>query len=119
MSIYDDFQIIAKELLTEFHQDRLQYIEMIPATGGTPDNPGTPTTKTYDIPDGVARGVEYKYIDGSQVVGTEGQITCAVGEFVPKIGNFVSVNGDTHKIVKATAIPPTGTPVVYVMVYER
>lgn len=119
MSIYDDMQAIGRELLTEFNQDGISYVELIPAMG-PPDNPGAPSETVHSLTGAVARGVEYKYVDGTQIVASDGQVTCkAPLSFTPKIKDWVIVGGQRHKIKSATAIPPTGTPVVYVWIYER
>lgn len=119
MSIYDDMQAVARDVLGEFNQGGISYVQLTPASGPR-DNPGKPGEVVHPITDGVARGVEYKYIDGSQVVASSGQITCAAPKpFVPKINDFVIVGGQRHKIVESKAIPPTGTPVTYVIIYER
>lgn len=121
MSIYDEMQSVAKELLgsDDFAQAGIKYIALVKGAG-SPDNPGKPTEVLYTIADAVARGVEYKYVDGTQIVTSDGQVTCGAPQsFTPKIGDWVEVGGKRHKIKMCTAVPPTGTPVVYKLIYER
>ena len=118
MGFYDDMQSVATDILGDFNQDGLKYIELV-SGNGPPDNPGAPTEIVHTIIAGVAKGVEEKYVDGSQIVTSDGQITCAVGSFAPKAKDFVIVGGKRHKVEMATQIPPTGTPVALVMIYKR
>ncbi len=125
MGFYDDMQGIASGLLREFSQStsangtpQMKYVELIPAAGPK-DNPGVPTETTHDIIGGVARGVDEMYVDGTQVVASNGQITCEVGPFVPKAKDYVILNGKRHKVIKTVNLPATGTPVAYVIIYER
>lgn len=119
MSIYDDLVPVATEVLKEFNQPELSYVELVPATDGTPFDPGEPTPVVHPIIGGVARGVEFKYVDGSQVVASDGQITCSVRQsFTPDIKDYVDVGKQRCKIKRATGLPPT-TPVVYIIIYER
>ncbi len=119
MSIYDEMRVVAKEVLTEFKQGGIKYVRLNAAVG-PPDNPGVPSETSFVIDDGVARGVEYKYVDGTQVVASDGQITCgAPQQFTPNIKDYVEVGGQRHKIRRVTAIPPTGTPVAYTIIYAR
>lgn len=123
MGFYDDMQGVASDILRDFNQgntsgsDKMQYVELVSGNGPA-DNPGAPTEVLHPIT-GVAKGVEEKYINGTQIVMSDGQITCEVGSFVPKAKNFVIVGGKRHKIEMATQIPPTGTPVAYIMIYKR
>lgn len=125
MGFYDDMQGIASDLLREFSQStsedgtpKMKYVELI-AAGGPVDNPGVPTETVHDIIGGVARGVDEMYVDGSQVIASNGQITCEVGTFEPKAKDYVILNGKRHKVTKAVNLPATGVPVAYVIIYER
>lgn len=125
MGFYDDMRGIASDLLREFSQStnqggspQMKYVELIPAEG-PPDNPGVPTEQVHDIIGGVARGVDEEYIDGSQVIASNGQITCEVGTFTPKVDDYVILNQKRHKVIRTVNIPATGTPVAYVIIYER
>lgn len=121
MSIYDDMQSAASEILKEFNQSGVSYIHLTPAVGGKRYDPGTPTETEYKIVGGVARGVEYKYVDGTQIVASDGQVTCAISALPvrPGMPGFMIVGGQKYKIKKVTTVPPTGTPVVYLIFYER
>ena len=121
MSIYDEMRMVAKELLgsDDFRQQGIRYVELTKGTGPR-ENPGPPTEKIHDIVDGVARGVDARYIDGTQVVASDGQVTCGVPQpFTPKVFDWVIVGGQRCKIKQLKPIPPTGVTVAYVMIYER
>lgn len=125
MGIYDDMQAITSGLLREFSQatvldgeSQMKYVELIAASGPA-DDPGMPSEKLHNMIGAVARGVDEQYVDGSQVIMSNGQITCEVGTFVPKAKDFVILNGKRHKVIKTVNLPATGTPVAYVIIYER
>lgn len=122
MGFYDDMQGVASDILRDFNQgntsgdDKMQYVEVVTGNGPA-DNPGKREV-LHDII-GVAKGVDEKYLKGTQIIASDGQITCEVGTFKPKAKDFVIVSGKRHKVKEATAIPPTGTPVALVIFYER
>lgn len=120
MSIYQEMQAVAKELLgdDEFRQDGIYYVALTPGTGPA-DNPGAPVETKTLIRDAVARGVEDKYVDGTQVTGTDGQINCGYPQpFTPKISDWVEVGGKRCKILKVSKVPPTGVAVFLTIIYE-
>lgn len=118
MGFYDEMQGVASSVLADFGQAGISYVKVIPASG-PPDNPGQPGEQIILLADAVARGVEFKYVDGTQIVATDGQIVCAVNPaFEPRAQDFVIVKGKRHKVKKGGQIPPTGVPVAYIIFYE-
>lgn len=115
---YSDMQAVASAVIGEFEQGLIQYVAM--TNGGlAPDNPGEPTEVMTTI-SGVARGVQFKFIDGTNIFASDGQITFPADTgIVPTLSGFIEVDGRRHKIVSASAIPPAGTPVAYRVIYRR
>lgn len=115
MSIYSEMQAVFNELAADpdFEQGPLVYIEMVTATGGTPDDPGEPTPVSHPFK-GFVRPVSTKYVDGTHIVATDKQLAVP-GDLavVPTMNGFISVDGVKHKIVQLDPIPASGTPVVY------
>lgn len=123
MSIYDEMQGVAHELLTEFDQGGLTYIRLVPGNG-PPDNPGAPTQDIKKFA-GVARGVSFKYIgttlaNGSLVVASDLQVTLPADLGInPDMADFVGVATVQHKIIQIIKLPATGTVVAYRLIIRR
>lgn len=117
-NFYDDMQKIASSVIGEFQQGTVTYTRMVQGDG-PPDDPGEPREVTTTIP-AVTRGVEYRYIDGTNIVASDGQLTMPADMgIVPNIEGYISVDGRRHRIVQVTAIPPAGTAVAYAVIYKR
>lgn len=119
MSIYDDMQTVAKGLLKEFDQtsgdgtdpnDGIWYLRLVPG-GGPADNPGAPTETGYKV-DGVSRGAQFKFVDGTTILQSDKQITLPVDtRFTYDIGSFIRVDGARYKIFQVDKVPPSGVTV--------
>ena len=118
MSIYSDLQKITKSLLTDFKQGDLAYVELSAQTGGTPDDPLPPTEIIHPF-DGVVRGVQYRYVDNSQIFASDLQTMMPAGDTIPNLEGFILVDSVRHKIVSVSAVPPAGETVVYRIVLRR
>lgn len=115
---YQDMQGIATSLLKEFNQGAIEYVELTAGTGPR-DNPGAPSEVAYPV-DGVARGVQQRYVDGTNIVQTDMQATLAVKEgLTPSMSGFVRGDGMRYKIVGVRQIPPFGTPVAHVVIFRK
>lgn len=118
VSFYDDMAGIASELINEFQQGQVYYVALVPGSGPEHD-PGEPTEVETLVP-AVARGVQFKYIDGTNIVASDGQITIPADTgIVPSIDGYVRVDDRKHRIISCTAIPPAGTAVAYRVIYKR
>jgi hypothetical protein len=112
MTIYDDLQGVASEILTEFDQEEIKLVQYVKGTGPA-DNPGAsiPTTHTLD---GVARGVSFKYVQSGFAVASDKQVTVAViPGVIPTENDFVDIDGIRHKIIKDVSVPAAGTRCVW------
>lgn len=104
MTIYDELQGVASEVLGEFNQGGISLVKITP--GGAPaDNPGTPTITVYEL-EAVARGVSFKYVQSGFAVQSDLQVTAAVLEGVtPNINDFIRIDGTDHKIIEDVSAP--------------
>lgn len=115
---YKDMQAIASGLLAEFKQGDVRYVQVTPGTGPA-DRPGKPTETPHTV-DAAARGVQQRYVDGSNIVQSDMQITMAVKPgLVPDMFGFVEGDGTRFKIVGVQQIPPFGMPVSYVIIFRK
>src|SRR5690606_6757070 len=92
MSIYDDARKIASDLIGEFKQGTVQYIKMVPGTGGRPDAPA-PSTSVVTTINAVARPVSTKYVDGSHILQSDKQVTIPNdGKMSPDLSGFIKID---------------------------
>jgi hypothetical protein len=126
MSIYEKMQGVAASVLRDFDQatasddpDKgIWYVAV--ATGNGPrDNPGPPVETPYKV-NGAARGVKFKYINGTSIIASDLQATMAViPGLVPSIAGFVKLDGTRYKIIRVDPVPPVGVPVVYRLFFRK
>ena len=111
MTFYQDCQDTAKELLTEFRQGVIIYTPKGSQTGSSwnPDySAGTPVTV-----DGVAKTVSGKYVDGTNIMSTDKEVTLPEFGQEPKLDGSLSIDGVDHEIVGVHRIPAAGTVVAW------
>lgn len=115
---YKDMQKLASDVIKEFQQGVVTYTAMI-AGNGPADDPGEPREVTKEIP-ATVQGVQFRYIDGTNIVASDGQLTMPADlGVVPSIEGYITVDGKRHRIIQVTAIPPAGTPVAYSIIFKR
>lgn len=115
MAFYDDMQAIARDVLTQFRQGAVNYVQIVPGNGPV-DNPGPATKIRFTIP-ATATGVQYRYVQLGLAVASDLQVIAPVDpRFVPDMKGMVEVDGKSYKIVAVKPIPPAGTPVVNVLI---
>ena len=120
MSIYDDLRVIASNVIRDFAQGSIAYVELQPQAGATPDAPGVPVPQSYPI-NGVTRPVEFKYVDGTDIVQTDEQFTIAALDaetagFTPSMEGYATIDGAKAEIVGLKRIPAAGDPITYVVI---
>lgn len=117
--IYSDLKSVASDLLTEFKQGVVKYIEQTPGTGPT-YNPGEPTTVETTFPGATVGNVSRRYVDGTRVVQTDLMVTAGVvAGLSPSEKGRISVDGITYEIISFLPIPPAGTPVVWKFIIRK
>lgn len=120
MSIYSDLAAVARDVLGDFNQAGITYIRVTHESGATPDRAQSKET-SYPINAGVARGVDEKYVNGTDILASDGQITMAAGLVSGELSarDFVIVGGKRHKVEKVINTPATGTVVTHHVIYKR
>ena len=108
---YSEMQDLATELLTEFNQGVIKYIEA-GATSGDPFTPtqGAPTEYTLNA---VAKGVEFKYVKEGYISASDIQITAAVFGTEPSQSGVIDIDGREKQIIAVQQIPAAGIPVAW------
>lgn len=115
---YGDMASVAVGVIGEFKQGTVRYIAVTKANGPA-DNPGAPS-EVATVINAVCRGVQFRYVDGTNIVTSDGQLTMPVNAGVtPSISGFIEVDGRRHRIAQVSAIPPAGTPAAYRVIYKR
>jgi hypothetical protein len=117
-NFYQSMQSVASSLIADFAQGTVEYVELTPVAGATADDPGTPTETATTI-NAVARGVKFKYIDGTDILASDLQLTMPGGGVVPNMRGFIRVGTVRYKIVSIKPIPPFGTTVACVIVFRK
>lgn len=123
MTFYDDMRAVASDVIGEFKQGTVIYVEMQPQAGATPDNPSAPVPVEHPI-NAVTRPVEFKYVDGTQIVQSDEQFTIAALDaeaagFEPSMTGFALIDGTRSKIVGIKRIPAAGDPITYTIIVRR
>lgn len=123
MSIYDEMQGIARELLDEsaLGQPGIYLISLTPG-GGHADDPLPDQEQRHYLKGGAARGAQFRYVQGGLAQASDTQVTFPVLPGVPDpvgLRDFVEVKGERFKIVEVIRKPQAGTPVVFTVIARR
>lgn len=119
MSLYDDMQAVAKDVLTDFNQGVIQYVAVTPGNGPA-DNPGPATETPYTLTAATARGVQFRYVQNGMAIASDSQITMAVdSRFTPDVKGFVIKDNVRYKIVQVVKKPDAGTVAAYVLIIRQ
>jgi len=118
MSIYDDMRQIASDVIGEFQQGSVVYVALEKQPGGTPDRP-TPSVPVPHPINAVARPVSTKYVDGTNIVQSDKQITMPNDGVTPDMTGSIKIDGVSHKIIEIMPRPAAGTPVVWTVICRR
>lgn len=127
MTVFDDAQAIAKEVLGDPELQSGSVVSLVQKTPGTgaADNPGEPTSVTIPLEGAIVIGVPFKYLKGgfnglanrgsdSFVVSTDLLVTAAVVDGItPTKNDFVVIDGIEYKIIEDVSAPAAGTRVVW------
>lgn len=114
---YQEMQGVASDLLREFKQGVIEYVTVTPGNGPA-DNPG-PAQEIPTVINGVARGVKFKYIDGSNIVASDMQVTMPGNMMEPKPNGFIRIDGVSYKIVQIIRKPAAGTAVAFTVIFRK
>jgi hypothetical protein len=115
---YSKMQGVTSKVLKRFGQGGIYYVALTPGIGPK-DNPGPSTETPYKL-DAAARGVSFKYVNGSTIVTSDLQLTMAVRKDVtPSIEGFVKIDDRQYKIIQVIPKPAAGTPVAYTLIFRN
>ncbi len=118
MSIYDEVQAIAKDVLKEFNQGVIEYVKITAGTGPI-DNPGASSETKYTL-NAVSNGVGYQYVKSGLALASDRIITCAVdANFTPSVADFIDIDGERFKIVADVSSPASGTRAVWKFIVRK
>lgn len=116
MTIYDDARAIALDVFKEFQQGVVEYVELVPSAGATPDDPGEPTFVAHRLTSTV-RPVSTKYVDGSHIVQSDRQLSMPNdGKVEPTMSGSMRIDGASFKIIEIMPRPAAGVPVVWTVI---
>jgi hypothetical protein len=121
MSIYDDLRQVSNDLHAEFKQGTISYVSMVVGAGARPDLP-TSAAKGMAVPiNSVARPVSTKYVDSTNVVMTDKQVSIPNDGVspVPQLGHFIRIDGVDHKIIMSMARPAAGVPINWTVIVRK
>lgn len=121
MSIYDDLRQVSSDLHAEFKQGTISYVPMVVTAGARPDLPASSVKGTPVSINSVARPVSTKYVDSTNVVMTDKQLSIPNDGVSPEpmLGHFVRIDGVDHKIIMVMARPAAGTPINWTVVVRK
>jgi len=114
---YQEMQDVATNLIGEFKQGSITYIDVKPSNGPA-DDPGK-AQETRHLIEGTARGVSFKYIDKTSIVATDLQVTMSGKGVKPQITGFMEVDGVRHKIIRVVQKPAAGVPVAFTVIFRK
>lgn len=118
---YADMQDFASEMLAEFQQGSVTLHRSVPGASDplTPWVPGEPVETDYPL-NAVVRGVAQQYVNGTTILSSDEQVTCAVPPVEPDMTtDSLLIDGVAVTVLKNTPIPAAGTPVAYLFVVRR
>lgn len=121
MSIYDDLRNISSDLHREFKQGDVRYVPVTVGAGARPDAPATSVKGTPVALNATARPVSTKYVDGTNVIVTDKQLSIPNDGIspVPTLGHFIRIDGVDHKITMVMARPAAGDPVSWTVIVRK
>ena len=106
----------ASRLMAQFKQGAVVYTITGPSTGPEWNpTPGTPVSYTLDA---TVQGVEADYVDGSLILATDKQVTCAVFGAEPSLAGTITIDGRVCQIVRVDKVPGAG-PVIAWRIFVR
>ena len=119
MTIYDDMRAVALDVMNEFQQGDISYVEIQRTEGATPDDPDEPVPVPYKLT-ATARPVSTKYVDGSHIIQSDRQITMPNdGRVEPDMSGYVTIDQSSFKIIEIMPRPAAGRPVVWLLIVRR
>ena len=108
---YGRLQGTASRLMAKFKQGQVVYtITGAPTGPAWNPTPGTPVSYTMDA---TVQGVEADYADGSLILATDKQVTCAVFGAEPSLAGTITIDGKVCQIVRVDKVPGAGAVIAW------
>lgn len=108
---YGRLQGTASRLMAKFSQGQVVYtITGAPTGPEWNPTPGAPVSYTLDA---TVQGVEADYVDGSLILATDKQVTCAVFAVEPSLAGTITIDGKVCQIVRVDKVPGAGTVIAW------
>ncbi len=122
MSIYSELQSVASDIFAEFNQGTVRHIQVLSGTGSG-DDPGAASEVTRDIAAtvrsaGASKSGAY-FIKNGLAVASDMLVSTGVSTVPFAIGDFISIDGERHKIVSIVRKPEAGTVVAYTLIVRK
>ena len=109
--LYGRLQGTASRLMAKFSQGQVVYTITGPSTGPEWNpTPGVPVSYTLDA---TVQGVEADYVDGSLILATDKQVTCAVFAVEPSLAGTITIDGKVCQIVRVDKVPGAGAVIAW------
>ena len=120
MSIYDEMRALASEIMPEFKQGDIRYVDITSDPGASPDEAGTPVETVSAQLNATARPVSTKYVDGTHIVQSDRQVTVPNdGVATPDISGKMRIDGVDYKIIDIMPRPAAGDPITWAVIVRR
>jgi hypothetical protein len=108
---YGRLQGTASRLMAKFSQGQVVYtITGAPTGPAWNPTPGAPVSYTLDA---TVQGVDADYVDGSLILATDKQVTCAVFAVEPLLAGTITIDGKVCQIVRVDKVPGAGTVIAW------
>jgi hypothetical protein len=108
---YGRLQGTASRLMAKYKQGQVAYtINGAPTGPAWNPTPGPPVSYTLDA---TVQGVEADYVDGSLILATDKQVTCAVFGAEPSLAGTITIDGKVCQIVRVDKVPGAGVTIAW------
>lgn len=114
---YGRLQGTASRLMAKFSQGQVVYtITGAPTGPAWNPTPGTPVSYTLDATVAVVGTVDggfSRYVDGTLILATDLQVTCAVFAVEPSLAGTIAIDGKACQIVRVDKMPGAGVTIAW------
>ncbi|MBM3604272.1 MAG: hypothetical protein FJX25_05820 [Alphaproteobacteria bacterium] len=112
---YSRLRATGDRLLTRFAQGNIVLSRTTTAPGANRWEDPVEATQTETLR-GVVEGVAAAFVDGSTVLATDLQVTCAPPSMGIQPGDTLTIDGKSVTIISPRAEPAAGPPAAYVLI---
>lgn len=112
MAFYGDLKATADGLLARFKQGTVEIGRTVSTPGAQPWDAPTLTTDYSEI-NAVVRGVSSGMVGGVEVLATDLQLTASIGDYEPRPGDKIRIDGANVTMIRMDKIPAAGITVAW------